>query len=147
MINPTRHPLYKTWIGMKGRCYSKTNKDYPKYGGRGVTVCDRWVDSFDTFVREVGERPSPEHTIDRIDNNGNYGPGNCRWATKDQQSRNRRTFNSNTSGTPGVHYHTTVGKWQARIYSAGKRIHGGYFNTKAEAIVARQKLVAENWSK
>ena len=146
MVNPTKHPLYKTWTGIKNRCYNQRNKDYPKYGGRGITICDRWKDSFDTFVREVGERPSPEHSIERLDNNGNYGPGNCIWGTPVQQSRNRRTFTTNTSGTTGVHYHTRAKKWQARIYANGKRIHGGYFDSKEDAIKARIKLTAENWS-
>lgn len=82
------HPLLRIWLGMKSRCYDAGNKRYRNYGGRGITVCDRWLDSFDSFVEDMGERPSG-YTLDRINNDGNYEPSNCRWVTKLVNNRNK----------------------------------------------------------
>ena len=75
---------------MKSRCFNDQTAGWELYGGRGITVCDRWRDSFPAFFADMGAKPSPNHSIDRIDVNGNYEPGNCRWATSKQQSANRR---------------------------------------------------------
>jgi hypothetical protein len=83
-------PEYHSWTGMIGRCYNRNNGKYSDYGGRGITVCDQWRTSFEQFFADMGPRPSPQHSIDRIDNDGNYEPSNCRWATVAQQCRNRR---------------------------------------------------------
>lgn len=84
-------PEHRTWKSMIGRCENSRNKRYYLYGGRGISVCKRWRRSFKAFLADMGQRPSPRHSIDRIDNDGNYTPKNCRWATQSQQMRNSRS--------------------------------------------------------
>ncbi len=81
--------LYNTWVMMRTRCSNPSRKEYALYGGRGITVCDRWS-VFSAFAADMGEPPSPRHSIDRIDNDGNYEPENCRWALPKLQRRNSR---------------------------------------------------------
>lgn len=87
-----RSTEYNTWKAMKRRCDNKNGQSYKFYGGRGITVCSQWVNDFGQFLIDVGRKPSPEYSLDRIDVNGNYEPSNVRWATKQQQSFNRRKF-------------------------------------------------------
>lgn len=82
-------PTYISWAGAKARCFNVKNKRFADYGGRGITMCDRWRDSFEAFLADMGERPKGT-SIDRIDNDGHYEPGNCRWARKGQQNGNVR---------------------------------------------------------
>lgn len=82
---------YRTWLGMKRRCEDASYKDYPNWGGRGIVVCERWRESFDLFLADMGPRPSRSHSIDRKDSNGPYSPGNCRWATAAGQGETKRT--------------------------------------------------------
>lgn len=84
-----KHPLYYTWWGMKKRCSSKTNVNYKHYGAKGIKVCDEWLD-FWTFIKDMGPRPSPKHSLDRLDSKKGYSKENCRWATQQQQVENRR---------------------------------------------------------
>lgn len=81
---------YNIWTGIKQRCLNPKTESFRFYGARGITVCDEWRDSFDAFYLHIGPRPSLDHSVDRIDNDGNYQPGNVRWATPDIQMGNRR---------------------------------------------------------
>ena len=86
-----KKPEYRIWCAMKDRCNRQKNKNYADYGGRGIRVCNEWNDSFEAFYSSVGQRPTSLHSIDRIDNDGDYEPGNVRWATQSDQARNTRT--------------------------------------------------------
>lgn len=87
----TKTPEYRIWTNMIVRCTNPQDENYHNYGGRGIRMCDAWADSFEAFYRDMGPRPSPQHSVDRIDNDGNYEPGNVQWSTASQQGRNRRT--------------------------------------------------------
>ena len=86
----TKHPLYRTYTAMLQRCYNENNPQYSDWGGRGISVCLRWLVDFWAFVEDMGDKPSPEYSIDRVDNDGIYHPLNCQWATKEEQQNNRR---------------------------------------------------------
>jgi hypothetical protein len=142
-----KHGLYGTsentnWNGMKARCYNNKNSHYPLYGGRGITICDRWRDSFANFINDMGPRPSKKHTIDRIDNDKGYSPENCRWATSTEQARNRRT--KNVSGHTGVTWSKQMKKWHSHI-KGEKPIHLGFFDSLEDAIAARKNAEIKYW--
>jgi hypothetical protein len=88
--NENRTIEYEAWISMKGRCGNPNATGFKNYGGRGIIVCERWLKSYLAFLADMGRRPSPGHSIDRIDNDGNYEPGNVRWATRHEQNKNKR---------------------------------------------------------
>lgn len=128
------HKLYYTYYNMKLRCMKKQNKSYSNYGGRGIKVCDRWLGKygFDNFLKDMGERPEGS-SLDRIDNNGNYSPGNCRWATIHQQSGNKR----NNNDVIGVS--RAKNSWCAEL-SVNKKRFRKQFTNKSDAINYRKQL-------
>lgn len=135
----TKSSEYKSWYHMKERCGNENNKDYKHYGERGIKVCDDWEHSFENFLRDMGKKPSPKHSLDRIDVNGNYCKENCRWATVRIQTINIRLKSNNTSGYTGVFWDTSSKKWLARI--GKKRL--GLFVDKDDAVKAREKAFEE----
>lgn len=86
----TSKPEYKCWVSMIHRCTNTKSQGYKDYGGRGITVCDRWLESFDNFYADMGQRPGKGHSLERTDNDAGYGPANCIWATRPVQARNQR---------------------------------------------------------
>ena len=104
-------PEFRSWAHMRRRCKDQRDNRYDRYGGRGIVVCERWQTSFAAFLADMGPKPTPQHSIDRIDNDGNYEPGNCRWATRREQGNNTKrnrllTLNGETM---------TVTEWSRKV--------------------------------
>ncbi len=132
---------YSAWDNMKGRCYRRKNDPATRYW-RKITVCDRWLNSFDNFLEDMGEKPKGL-TLDRIDGTKDYTPKNCRWASRVTQSRNSARYCSNTSGHPGVC--PKQNRWRAYISVAGRQINLGQYLKKSDAIRARKQGELEYW--
>lgn len=118
---------YRAWSNMIDRCERPGNKQYADWGGRGIKVCVRWRESFAAFLEDMGPRPSPSHTIDRVDNDGDYEPGNCRWATRREQGLNKRNNRSITADGETLY----LAEWARRL------------GTHPSTIISRIKL---GWS-
>jgi hypothetical protein len=108
--NHRRTPEYTAWVNMISRCENPKLKHFAIYGGRGIRVCERWRDSYENFLADMGRRPSSGHSLDRIDGDGNYEPGNCRWATYTEQQRNRGNNVRVTIGGESM----TLPEWEER---------------------------------
>ncbi len=126
-LDKSKTPEYRIWISMRSRCSNAKNTMFHLYGGRGISVCAQWMRSFDCFIRDIGPRPSPAHSLDRFPNqNGNYEPCNVRWATAKEQSRNTRsnrmlTFFGKTMTAIEWSEHTGV-----KFATLMTRLHRGY---------------------
>jgi len=130
--NKTRTAEYSVWSDMKTRCLNPNSKFYKNYGGRGKKICERWLHSFENFLADIGKRPTANHSIDRIDNDGDYKPENCRWKTKREQNNNRRsnvsyTYNGKTQRIAewckhaGINYQTFATRITVELTGRGSR--------------------------
>ena len=129
--------IYQRWLSMKDRCQNSNNRSYPDYGGRGIKVCKRWQ-IFENFLADMGERPGDNFQLDRIDNDGDYKRDNVRWATRQQQVRNRRKISGTKSKYRGVDFWNGE-RWRARLVIDGKLKHLGMFDSEIEAACAYDK--------
>jgi hypothetical protein len=120
--------IYWVWGSMKDRCTNQNNVAYNNYGGRGVKVCDRWLESFENFYEDMKFKYREGLTLERIDVNGDYEPGNCKWVTREDQNRNKRKMKNNTSGVTGIYKrYTEKSGW---MFSASWVTMGGKRKTK-----------------
>lgn len=134
----TKHPLYSTYNGMKTRCNNPNFKQYKDYGGRGVTVCKRWLDSFQFFVDDMGVRPTG-YTLDRIDNEKGYEPSNCRWVSRKVQNNNQRERKVNYNNKIGIRGVSKTRNGKYRFDH--KRKYYGTFNTLQDAIKFKEETM------
>lgn len=140
------HRIFKIFVGMKTRCYNKKNKLYKYYGGKGTKVCKEWQDDFILFYNwAISNGYDDNLSIDRIDNDGDYEPDNCRWTNRYIQSQNTVMLRkNNTSGYRGVTLVPSTGRWSSCIQVNNKRIRIGTFDTREEAAENYNNYVVSN---
>ena len=145
--NLSNTKLYRVWADIKNRTLNLKNVEYINYGGRGITICDEWKNDFKSFYDwsiSNGYEENKGLSIDRIDNDGNYCPENCRWTTKAIQARNQRIHKNNTSGYKGVCFVKDRNKYVSYICVNKKQIYLGHFLTPVEASIAYNNYIIEN---
>lgn len=132
----TKHPLYKTYLGMLDRTQNSNHRSFSSYGGKGVRVCERWQGrtGFLNFVQDMGDKPSPQHSIDRIDTSKDYSPENCRWANNHQQAANTTRSNKHV----GVSWSQAHQMWRATIRVDKKNISLGWSHDYDKAVDLRK---------
>lgn len=129
-------PLYRTWSDMKTRCYNKNHKYFGRYGGRGITVCDEWLASFEAFLKDMGRKPSPKHSLDRIDNDMGYSKENCKWSNISEQQSNREFGSGKNHSGVRERKRKSCTRYEAVIGFNGKKIYLGVFEKECDAIKA-----------
>lgn len=139
----TNKAEYGNWDNMRHRCYNPIRPEYKNYGGKGIIVCDRWRNSFSNFLNDMGPKPSPKHSINRIDSDGNYEPNNCEWALQSSQNINQHMRKDNTSGYRGVDYHKQRDKWRARVKWHNIVYQLGLYSTPEEAAYVRDQAALQ----
>ena len=132
----TKNPIYCIWMSMKTRCYNPRHPSFKYYGLRGIRVCQRWLDSFDTFVQDMGPRPSKEFSIERKNNDGHYTPINCVWATRDEQNSNKRS-NTKVLWKGEVRTRTQIARMENVDYLSLYVSHTSDENSHLPELVAR----------
>jgi len=143
----SKQKTYKIWDRVKSRCYNKNNSSYKWYGGRGIKVYEPWRKSFELFHNYISKLPDYNisgYTLDRINNDGNYEPGNLRWVNQHYQVINSRINSKNKSGFKGVSYMKDAKKWRAGITIHGKIKNIGNYNTAIEAVIARDRYILKH---
>lgn len=143
MSGTTEH---NAWLSMRRRCYLESDTGYTNYGGRGIKVCDRWSESFENFFEDMGNRPSPGMSVERLDVNGDYTPENCVWADKTAQMFNRRKFKGCKSQYIGVTYEDGRNKpWRVTLKKNKRVVFSGSFYTEEAAARAYDDACEEHY--
>lgn len=134
-------PEYRAWSNMHKRC---SDPRWSKWYG-DIKVCERWLD-YKNFLTDVGRKPTPAHTLDRVDSTKSYEPGNVRWASRTIQSRNTKNHETNSTGVRGVSWSQSKHRWRSAIYVDGKQKHLGYFTSIEDAAATRSAAEATYWT-
>lgn len=140
----TNHPIYKTWVKIKQRCYNPNTNNYHNYGGRGITVCEEWKNSFDKFYNDMINSWNNSLTLDRIDVNKGYFKENCRWADMSVQNCNQRIRSTNNSGFIGISYSKRDNIWRSQLKFKGERLLDKCFKNKTDAVIYRDNFIIKN---
>jgi hypothetical protein len=143
----TASPEYSVWEGIKARCENKNTPNYNNYGGRGIKVYKEWSESFEKFYKDMGRRPTGKYTIERKNNNGNYEPGNCKWATYAEQGQNKRIRADNKLGINGVDWVDKEQRYRVRIWADKALKSTRYFKLFADAVLCRIEMEKKYWNK